>query len=89
MVYEGHDDGHDPGIRKDTGDAPRAGSSTARGESINEVAEKAVELFRRQQLLETTNAAYAALRHDPDAWQKLKAERATLEGTLADGLEAY
>ena len=63
--------------------------AAARGESINEVAEKAVELFRRQQLLETTNAAYAALRHDPDAWQKLKAERATLEGTLADGLEAY
>jgi len=62
--------------------------ATARGESITEVAEKAVELFRRQQLLETTNAAYAALRRDPKAWQELQAERAALDGTLADGLEA-
>ena len=63
--------------------------AAARGESINEVAEKAVELFRRQQLLETTNAAYAALRREPEAWQALQAERAALDGTLADGLEAY
>ena len=63
--------------------------AAARGESINEVAEKAVELFRRQQLLETTNAAYATLRCDPEAWQELQAEGATLDGTLADGLEAY
>lgn len=63
--------------------------AAARGESINEVAEKAVELFRRQQLLESTNAAYAALRRDPEAWQELQAEHAALDGTLADGLEAY
>ena len=63
--------------------------AAARGESLTEVAEKAVELFRRQQLLETTNAAYAELRRDPEAWQELQAERAALDGTLADGLEAY
>ena len=63
--------------------------AAARGESINEVAEKAVDLFRRQQLLETTNAACAALCRDPEAWQELQAERTTLDGTLADGLEAY
>ncbi len=63
--------------------------AVAKGVPMHEIAEKAVELYRRQQLLEATNAAYAALRRDPAAWQELQDERAVLDGTLADGLEAY
>ena len=57
------------------------------GVPMHEVAAKAVELYRRQHLLQATNAAYAALRGDPEAWQELQAERAAWETTLADGLE--
>lgn len=48
-----------------------------------------VELQRRQRVLEEANAAYTALRDDPEAWAAEQAERALHEGTLADGLEAY
>ncbi|HEX6677076.1 MAG TPA: hypothetical protein VF486_18860 [Actinomycetes bacterium] len=33
------------------------------------------------------DAAYARLRADPAAWEEELAERAELEGTLADGLD--
>jgi hypothetical protein len=59
----------------------------ARGESVSSIAEQAVELYRRQQLLLATNAAYATLRTDPAAWQDLTAERAAWDETLLDGLE--
>ncbi len=54
---------------------------------IHEVVERAVELYRRQQVLEATNAAYAALRADSAAWEELEAERRLWDATLADGLE--
>ena len=57
------------------------------GAPMHEVVEKAVELYRRQRLLDQTNAAYAALRAEPDAWQALEAERDAWDETLADGLE--
>jgi len=57
------------------------------GEPIQAVAEKAVELYRRQRLLEQTNAAYAQLRSDPAERRALDDEWATLDGTLMDGLE--
>jgi predicted transcriptional regulator len=57
------------------------------GSSMQAVLEQALEQYRRQQLLEATNAAYAALRADPDAWAELEQERLTWEQTLADGLE--
>ena len=41
---------------------------------------------QRDFLLETQQA-YAELRSDPAAWQAELAERATLEGTLLDGLD--
>lgn len=59
----------------------------ASGRSMQEVLEEALELYRRKQLLEATNAAYAALRADPDAWDELEAEREAWDATLADGLE--
>jgi len=61
----------------------------ARGESIQDAADKAVELLRRQRVLEDANAGYAALRDDPEAWEAEQQERAVHAGTLADGLEAY
>lgn len=42
---------------------------------------------RRREFLAAYNAAYAALRADPEAWARELAERAELDGTLADGLE--
>ena len=57
------------------------------GAPMQEILEQAVEQYRRQRLLAATNAAYAALRADPEAWQALKEERAAWDVTLADGLE--
>jgi hypothetical protein len=54
-------------------------------QSMREVLEKAVEEYRRRRILEDANAAYAALRSDPDAWQEIQAEQAAWEA-LSDGL---
>lgn len=42
----------------------------------------------RQQLLEETNRAYAALRADAEAWRAELAEREAWDATLSDGLDA-
>ena len=47
----------------------------------------ALEQYRRHQLLEATNAAYAALHSDAEAWADLERERNEWDQTLADGLE--
>ena len=57
------------------------------GEPMHRVLAKAVEVYRRQYILDKTNAAYAALRADPEAWQEEQQERQTWDITLADGLE--
>jgi predicted transcriptional regulator len=59
------------------------------GLSMQEVAERAIENYYRQQLLAAANAAYAALRADTDAWDEWQAEQASWDETLADGLEDY
>lgn len=51
------------------------------------ILQRAVEDYRRNRILSETNAAYAALRQDPEAWNEVEAERDELEGTLADGLD--
>ena len=56
------------------------------GSPILDIAEQAVEMFRRHSLLEATNAAYARLQADPDAWSDLQQELDTWDETLADGL---
>jgi hypothetical protein len=56
-------------------------------ESIQDIVAKAVEAYRRKWFIDQTNAAYAALRADPVAWAEIEAERAILDGALADGLE--
>ncbi|QLQ07135.1 MAG: toxin-antitoxin system protein [Anaerolineae bacterium] len=59
----------------------------ASGVSMQSVLEQALESYRRQTLLEATNAAYGALRTNVDAWNQLEDERLVWEQTLADGLE--
>ena len=44
------------------------------GEPMHKVLSKAVESYRRQYILEKANAAYAALRDNPKAWQEEQAE---------------
>ncbi len=56
-------------------------------EPIAGVLAKAVETYRRQRLLEQANAAYAALRSDPSAWQEEMTEREGWDATPADGLD--
>jgi hypothetical protein len=51
---------------------------------IQEVVSIAVEAYRRQRLLEQTNAAYAALRADPEGWREELEERELWDNTLAD-----
>jgi predicted transcriptional regulator len=57
------------------------------GLTLQQVLEQALELYRRRQLLEATNSAYAALESDAIAWADLQAERDDWDATLADGLE--
>ena len=49
--------------------------------------ERAVEHYRRERFSAEFNAAFERLRADPVAWEEELAERALLEGTLADGLD--
>lgn len=57
------------------------------GEPMHKVLARAVEAYRRQYILEISNAAYAALRADPEAWREEQQERQEWDSTLADGLE--
>lgn len=57
------------------------------GTSLQDVLERAIEEYRRNQILDQVNNAYAALRGDPKAWRRELEERALLENTLMDGLE--
>ncbi|MBI4494948.1 MAG: ribbon-helix-helix protein, CopG family [Chloroflexi bacterium] len=57
------------------------------GQSMQALIEQAVEDYRRRRFFEQVDAAYAALRANPDEWQAELQERALLEGTLADGLD--
>ena len=51
------------------------------------VVDNALEMLRRQMMLEEANAAFQALKSDPQAWQEELAERALWEQTLMDGVE--
>jgi len=56
------------------------------GKPMLALLDEAVDALRRQRFLEQVNAAYAALRADPQAWEAVEAERREWEATLADGL---
>jgi hypothetical protein len=50
------------------------------------VLDKAIEAYRRERFLYDTNAAFAALRADPEAWREELAERDVMDAALGDGL---
>jgi predicted transcriptional regulator len=58
----------------------------ASGEPLQKILEEAVEQYRREWFFADLHAAYERLAADQAAWQDELAERAELEGTLADGL---
>jgi hypothetical protein len=58
----------------------------ATGEPLQRVLEEAVERYRRERFFADLYAAYERLTADRAAWQDELAERAELDGTLADGL---
>jgi hypothetical protein len=58
----------------------------AEGKPMVTVLDEAVEALRRQRFLEGVNAAYAALRADPGAWDAVQRERRAWDATLTDGL---
>ncbi len=53
---------------------------------MQDLVDQAIELYRRKQLLEAANAAYAALRSQPMAIQEMQQELVEWDSTLADGL---
>ena len=57
------------------------------GTSMQKVLEQSIEAYRRQQILQATNAAYAALQADEKQWRALEEERASWDVTLTDGLD--
>jgi predicted transcriptional regulator len=58
-----------------------------RGEPMQSVLARAIEILRRQYILEKTNAVYAELRTDSRAWRVEQEERREWDATLADGLD--
>lgn len=56
------------------------------GLSIQDMAARAVEMYRRQRIFDQANADFAALRADPVALAAWDAEVAAWDATLADGL---
>ena len=57
------------------------------GKKTEEILNDAVDLYRRQFFLNGTNAAFAALRANPDTWADEEEERAAWDATLSDGME--
>ena len=59
----------------------------AQGRSIQEITEAAVEVYRRQALLEAANRAYAALSTGDKARRSWEQELSIWNEALTDGLE--
>ena len=57
------------------------------GEPMTVVLARAVEWYRREQLLRDANDAWAAIKADPDAWREIQDEDQLWDITLMDGLE--
>jgi len=53
---------------------------------MQEILEKAVELYRRQRFLAESNRAFAALRADPKKWRVEQEEREAWSAAAADDL---
>jgi hypothetical protein len=57
------------------------------GETIMDVLDKALDVYRRKLFFDQLNAGYAELQADPDAWAAHLAERKLWDATLMDGLD--
>lgn len=57
------------------------------GRSMQSILDKAVEEYRRKTFLEKANAAFAALRSDPQRWKEEREERELWDATSSDGLQ--
>ena len=51
------------------------------------VLKQAIDSYRREKFLEEANAAFAALRSDPEAWGEEQREREIWDHAIEDGLE--
>lgn len=56
------------------------------GVARKEIVALAVERLRRQRVLESANAGFAAIKKDSAAWSEELEERGIWESTVADGL---
>lgn len=57
------------------------------GEPMQTVLDKALEQYRRQQIFEELDAAFAAIQADPEALAEEMKERALWDNTLMDSLD--
>jgi hypothetical protein len=58
------------------------------GREPQEVLDEALAAWQRKVFIDRVNAAYGELRRDPAAWAEVEAERASMAGSLLDGLDA-
>lgn len=56
-------------------------------ESMRSISARAKETYRRQRFLQMANAAFAALRTDPEEWKAEMEEREVWDASLSDDLE--
>lgn len=54
---------------------------------VQTVLKQAIDSYRREKFLEEANAAFAALRSNPEAWDEEQQERDLWDQTAGDGLE--
>lgn len=54
---------------------------------VQTVLKQAIESYRREKFLDEANAAFAALRSKPEAWEEEQQERDLWDQTASDGLE--
>jgi len=73
-------------IRKETQTILRE-IAVSEGKPMQTILDLALEEYRRQRFLKEANAAYAALRNNPEAWKAELAERKEWDATMADGQE--
>lgn len=54
---------------------------------VQTVLKQAIDSYRREKFLEEANAAFAALRNNPEVWNEEQQERQIWDHTAEDGLE--
>ena len=72
-------------VKTETRDAIRT-IADGQGATMQQVVDEAVEAYRRQLILDESNAAYARLRESGEAWEEYVEEQRVWDATLAEGL---